>query len=144
MNNCLNEKKNRKNQKKRKEQCERSIKRTFVDQKKEKTIKTTIKKFSNIILFLIIILFSNFWESISIFNEITMKNIEFFSLNFRNVMISANIFATFLFFETDVFNFSMIDTNEMNKILKTDVVVSFKINTIEIKKISNTLFLCFF
>ena len=63
-----------------------------------------------------------------------MKNIEFFSLNFRNVMISANIFTTSLFFETDVFNFSIIDTDKIEFFSKTDVVIFFKINTTEIKK----------
>ena len=64
-----------------------------------------------------------------------MKNIEFFSLNFCNMIITANISTTFFFFEIDVFNFSMIDTNEIKSVSEIDVVISIKINTIEIKKI---------
>ena len=63
-----------------------------------------------------------------------MKNIEFFSLNFRNVMISANIFTTFFVLETDVLSSSMINTNEIEFFSETDVVIFFKINTIEIEK----------
>ena len=50
----------------------------------------------------------------------------------------------FFFFENDVFNFSIIDTNKIIFFLKIDVVIIFKINTIKIKFFLNTLFLYFF
>ena len=53
-----------------------------------------------------------------------------FPLKSRNVMISANTFTTFFFFETDVFNFSTIEVKFFSR---TNVVIFFKINTTEIK-----------
>ena len=72
-----------------------------------------------------------------------MNNIEFFLLNFRNVMIFANTSTTF-FFKTDVFNFSMIDAIKIDFFSIINIVTFFEINTTEIKKNFKYIVLMFF
>ena len=57
---------------------------------------------------------------------------EFFSLNFRNVIIFVNIFTTSFFAKINVYNFSIIDAIEVEFSSIADAVISFKINMTEI------------
>ena len=117
-----------------KEQCERSIRRALADQKKEKTRKTTTNNLSDITLLLTIALFSNFWQSASILNQLTMENTGPFSLSSRNVVASADTSTAPPSPETDVPNSPMVGTGGVEPSPGTGVVTSSKTNTTGTKK----------
>ena len=63
----------------------------------------------NITLIFIIALFSNFWQSTSILNQLIINAIEFFFLSFRHEVTSANSLTTFLSSKSNVSISSMIE-----------------------------------
>ena len=69
----------------------------------------TYYNLSNITLIFTIALFSNFWQSASILNQLIMDTIGLFSLNSRHVMASADSSTASLSSETNVPNSSMIE-----------------------------------